>query len=304
MQLSKKRLLFDQYDKRHIFFILLLLQPFISAHAVPEDYFISAETVASNVDNYLLIDARPYPEYLMGHIPGARPVQWQSLSDMNGQAGSETWATVLDNKALEHQIQQLGLAATDNIVVYGDARRGWGEDGRIAWSLRVAGLKNVRILNGGYSHWQQQGLKTTIIPTFFNTKSDYEIIRRDTSSTIHTKALYRDYSRYRVIDSRSPAEFRGETGHGEQRKGHLPGAVNLPFQRLLTASGTLKSFDDISRMLSDLDIQKASPIVVYCSAGIRSAFTVMVLKAAGYTNARNYTPSFYHWAALSYTPVE
>ena len=156
----------------------------------------------------------------------------------------------------------------------------------------MAGLKNVRILNGGYTHWQEKGLQTTIIPTFFNTRSDYEITQRDTSSTIHTKALYRDYSKFRVIDARSPEEFRGEINRGEQRKGHLPGAVNVPFQQLLGASGTLKSFDDIRKMLSDLDIQKNSPIVVYCTAGVRSAHVVMVLKAAGYINVRNYTPSF------------
>ncbi|MBO9481597.1 rhodanese-like domain-containing protein [Salinisphaera sp. G21_0] len=301
--MNKKPVL-SQYLKRCIFFFLLLILPFRFAYAVPEDYFISAETVASNPDHYLLIDARAYSEYLKGHIPGARSVQWQSLSDMNGAAGSENWATVLDNKELEYQIQKLGLSPTDNIVVYADAQRGWGEDGRIAWSLHVAGLKNVRILNGGYSHWKEKGLKTTIIPTFFNTKSDFTITQRDSSATIHTKALYRDYSQFRVIDSRSPEEFHGKMDLGEQRKGHLPGAVSLPFQQMFTASGTLKSFDDISRMLSDQDIQKNSPIVVYCTAGIRSAHMVMVLKAAGYTNVRNYTPSFYHWAALSYTPIE
>ncbi|WP_257266878.1 sulfurtransferase [Endozoicomonas sp. ONNA2] len=299
-----KAVLSAQYVKRGILFLLLLIMPIKLVYAVPEDYFISAETLAGNFANYLLIDAREHARYLKGHIPGARSVQWQSLSDMHGKVGSETWATLLDNKELEYQIQKLGLAPTDNIVVYADAHRGSGEEGRIAWSLHVAGLKNARILNGGYTHWQEKGLQTTIIPTFFNTRSDYEITQRDTSSTIHTKALYRDYSKFRVIDARSPEEFRGEINRGEQRKGHLPGAVNVPFQQLLGASGTLKSFDDIRKMLSDLDIQKNSPIVVYCTDGVRSAYVVMVLKASGYINVRNYTPSFYHWAALPHTPIE
>ncbi|MFK0572598.1 sulfurtransferase [Endozoicomonas sp.] len=288
----------------HFLLIILALLPFRLLQAAPQDYFISAETVASNLKHYLLIDAREYSTYLKGHIPGARSVQWQSLSDMNGKAGSETWGTVLNNQALEYQIQKHGLDSTDNIVVYADAHQGWGEDGRIAWSLRVAGLKNVRILDGGYTLWKSKGLKTTIIPTLFNIRSDYQITLRDTSSTIHTKAFYRDYAQFRVIDSRSPEEYLGKMDLGEYRKGHLPGAVNLPFQQLLTPGGVLKSFDEISQMLSDLDIHKTSPIVVYCTAGIRSAYWVMVLKAAGYTNVRNYTPSFYHWAALSYTPIE
>ncbi|ELT93296.1 hypothetical protein CAPTEDRAFT_132525 [Capitella teleta] len=223
---------------------------------------------------------------------------------MDGKVGSETWGTVLKNPALEGQIQKLGLDSTDNIVIYADANQGWGEDGRIAWSLRVAGLKNVRILDGGYNYWKEKGLKTTIIPTLFNTRSDFEIIRRDDSSTINTKALYTDYAQFRVIDSRSSEEYHGQKDLGEVRKGHLPGAVSLPFQQLLMSDGTLKSFDEINQILSEHDIKKTSPIVVYCTAGIRSAYMVMVLKAAGYTNVRNYTPSFYHWAALSYTPIE
>lgn len=290
----------------HWYFLLfvLALLPFRLLQAAPQDYFIGAETVASNLKDYLLIDAREYSEYLKGHIPGARSVQWQSFSDMEEEIGSATWGTLLSNQKLEYQIQKLGLTPADNIVVYADAHQGWGEDGRIVWSLRIAGLKNVRILDGGYHYWKEKGLKTSIMPTLFNTRSDFEITRRDDSSTINTKALYTDYAKFRIIDSRSFEEYLGEKDLGEARKGHLPGAINLPFQQLLMPDGTLKSFDEINQLLSELDIKKTNPIVVYCTAGIRSAYMVLVLKAAGYLNVRNYTPSFYHWAALSYTPIE
>ena len=275
--MSEKTFLPTLCAKWYLLFILMFFLPRV--YGAPEDYFISAETVASNLNNYRLLDARTTSEYLKGHIPGARSVQWQSFANMSGAAGSATWSTILDNKALQSRIQKLGLTPEDNIVVYADAPDGWGEDGRIAWSLRVAGLTNVRIMDGGYTYWKEKGFKTTLIPTLFNTHSDYEITRRDASSTIDTKALYKDYARFRVIDSRSPEEYHGQMDLGEQRKGHLPEAVNVPFQQLFTPAGTLKSFDDISGMLSDLDIEKTSPIVVYCTAGIRSAYLVMVLKA-------------------------
>ncbi len=302
--MCERQSLLDKLIRFSCLLIILTFLPTDYVQAAPHEYFISAGTVSSNLKNYTLIDAREYSEYLKGHIPGARSVQWQSFSDMVGKTGSETWGTVLNNQALENQIQKIGLTPADNIVVYADAHQGWGEDGRIAWSLRVAGLRNVRILDGGYSYWKEKGLKTTVIPTLFNTRSDFNITRRDDSSTINTKALYTDYAKFRVIDSRSPEEYQGQKDLGEARKGHLPGAVSLPFQQLLMPDGTLKSFDEINQMLSEQDITKTSPIVVYCTAGIRSAYMVMVLKAAGYTNVRNYTPSFYHWAALSYTPIE
>ena len=87
----------------------------------------------------------------------------------------------------------------------------------------------------------------------------------------NTKALHRGYDQFLIIDPRSPEEYLGQKDLGEARKGHLPGAINLPFQQLLTSSGTLKSFDDINQLLSEPVVQKTREIVIYYTDGIRSA---------------------------------
>jgi rhodanese-related sulfurtransferase len=68
----------------------------------------------------------------------------------------------------------------------------------------------------------------------------------------------------RLIDVRSPAEFAA---------GHLPGAVNVPVERLNARAKELGS--------------KEKPVVVYCASGARSALAARQLKAQGWALVRN-----------------
>jgi len=67
---------------------------------------------------------------------------------------------------------------------------------------------------------------------------------------------------YFVIDVRDPDEFAG---------GHLPGAVNLPYQGL---------FDDPARLPAD----RNEAILLYCDHSMRSTQALMALRLAGYGN--------------------
>lgn len=270
-----------------------------------DKYFVSAEYVNDNLDKLKIIDARDDKAYLLGHISGALVTSWQSLSNMDGKPGDKNWGTLAENKVLEKKIQALGLNSQDEIVVYSDTPKGWGEDGRLAWSLRAAGLDNVRILDGGYQYWKEKDYSTSIGMGLSSAPdSAFRISQRDNSLTLDTQTLQKNYSQYQLIDTRTEAEFKGAIQYGEARGGHLPGAVNIPFTRLLNKDGTLKSNQEIEAIMTEAGIRKDRPIVTYCTAGIRSAHMALALKAAGYQNVKNYDQSYYRWAALSDQPVE
>jgi rhodanese-related sulfurtransferase len=73
-----------------------------------------------------------------------------------------------------------------------------------------------------------------------------------------------------LLDVREPAEYA---------LSHLPGAKNVNLAKL-----------DV------LPPDKASPIVVYCSVGLRSADAARHLKALGYSNVFNLEGSIFQWA--------
>jgi rhodanese-related sulfurtransferase len=76
-----------------------------------------------------------------------------------------------------------------------------------------------------------------------------------------------------LIDVREPSEFR---------RGHIPGAMNMPLRSLT---------DNLDKLSKD------RPVVLYCSSGYRTAMGVMALQMLGYSNVRGFPPSIQGWKA-------
>jgi thiosulfate/3-mercaptopyruvate sulfurtransferase len=92
-----------------------------------------------------------------------------------------------------------------------------------------------------------------------------------------------------VVDVRTAPEYEGQaTAPCDPRHGHIPGASNLPLERLLECS----SGDDVRTLVG---LAEGAEIVAYCHTGVRSNFAVQVLRGAGY-DARNYAGSWHEWS--------
>jgi thiosulfate/3-mercaptopyruvate sulfurtransferase len=92
-----------------------------------------------------------------------------------------------------------------------------------------------------------------------------------------------------LIDVRTRSEFDGVAGaHCDPRQGHIPGAVNLPLERILEC----RNADDVRELVG---LPEGAEIVAYCHVGTRSGFAAQVLSGAGY-QARNYLGSWHEWS--------
>ena len=82
-----------------------------------------------------------------------------------------------------------------------------------------------------------------------------------------------------VLDVRTPEEFAA---------GHVPGAVNIPY-------------DQVGTRLSE--IPKTEEVVLYCRTGRRAALAAETLSAAGYKKLAHLTGDMQGWTAAG-LPVE
>jgi len=257
--------------------------------------FITAADLKANLAGTVVIDARADKDFAAGHIPGSINAIWQLFAKVApGKPGDKDWGTLNTAAEIAAKLGELGVDTTKPIVVL-TAPGGWGEDGRIVWMLRMAGFSNSKMLDGGYAAWTAAGNEVSTDPTKV-TPTTVTIASLDQGLNVTTDEIVAGLKTLKIIDARTEKEFGGAVDFGEARGGHLPGAINIPFGSQFNDDGTLKSEADLKALFTAAGISPTDDIVVHCTKGIRSAHMTLVLRALGYSKARNWDASFYEWA--------
>lgn len=262
-------------------------------------YIVDADYVKEHYedDNVILLDARGEEVAKKGTIEGAITTTWQNLSNTeNAKIGDYDWGLILEPEILSGKLGELGLSKDKEIIIFAEGPKGWGEDGRILWTLRAAGYENLRMVNGGLGALQDVGL-----PKSKNIKKlesvEVKIDKLDYEYVINTEELENSYEDYVIIDVREDKEFNGGVFYGEAKGGRLPGAIQVKFVDLFDSGGYLKPNTEIVTLFENANINKTDKIVAYCTAGIRSAYAQLILEMLDYGVTKNYDGSYYTWCA-------
>ncbi|MDO4219594.1 MAG: rhodanese-like domain-containing protein [Synergistaceae bacterium] len=267
-----------------------------------ENYFVSVKWLKENIKSCVVVDCRPSSLYKGGHIPGAVNAEWTYFAKMNVPNGTEKWGTVLSPATLSARIGALGINASKTVVLYCDDK-GWGQSGWALWVLKQTGLQKVYVLDGGYTEWKQNG--GTVSKTATKAKPvAFKVTKYIEGFSIDTETLSKNLDKVYILDVRTRAEYCGKIRpFQEKRTGHIPGAVNIEKDSVVNDENLVKVKAQIDELLSSVGIGKDKPIVVYDTAGVRSAFVTMVLCCFGY-HATNYDAGFQAWAGNPDLPVE
>jgi thiosulfate/3-mercaptopyruvate sulfurtransferase len=290
--------------------ILLLVglcsAPILMADAVMDpakaSLFVDAAWLKANLPKVVVVDARPEKAFQGGHIPGAVSAPWQKFADMRGKPGDPGWGVLLPKDQLSAKIGALGIDGRKPVIVYAEPP-GWGEDGRFAWMARVAGIPDVKILDGGFEAWKKSGGETSTDKAAASNQS-YALSTLDDGLTATTDWIKTRIGRIKIVDSRTKKEFDGATDYKEARGGHLPGATLIAFEDMFKKDYTVKNIPELKQMFQAAGLKPEDEIVTYCTAGIRSAHMALMLRMAGFEKARNYDASFYEWAGMEQLPLE
>jgi len=267
------------------------------------DLLVSVDWTKEHLKNedVLILDARAEDDYNKEHIEGAISTPWQVFSNMKAAHG-EGFTTLLDITKLNAKFQKLGIDDKKTIVVYANPD-GWGEDGRIVWMLRMAGLNNTKILDGGWPAWEKAKGAVSDTKTI-STPTNNIIPQMNEEMLATTDWIVKNRDDIKVVDTRATVEWFGATAFGESRGGHIKDAIHIQWSDLFNGDDTIKTQAAIEAIMNESGISKDDTIVLYCTAGIRSAHMTLMLKMAGYTKAKNYAASIYEWSAISELPME
>jgi thiosulfate/3-mercaptopyruvate sulfurtransferase len=278
-------------------------------YARPE-VLVSTEWVAQHLDDgsvRLLESDEDVLLYDTGHIPGAQKLDW--VDDLNDPVERD----YIDREAMERLLRSKGINPDTSIVLYGDRNNWWAT--YAFWVLRLFGIERLAIMDGGRQRWIDEGRplvteRATVTPGHLvvgdRRESPIRVFRDEVLA--HVKAGRR------LVDVRSPEEFRGERLHlpdypneGALRGGHIPGARNVPWGRAVDPDAHCFRTAAELRAIYEQE-QGLSPgeeIIAYCRIGERSSHTWFVLTyLLGYGAVRNYDGSWTEWGNAVRAPIE
>ena len=268
----------------------------LASTALAGTVFVSADEVRGFQG--AVLDARGTSAWRDGHLPNSAPVAWTDLRD--GVLRDGELSDDLDEVAAA--LAAAGVRDDQPVLVYGAAHAGWGEEGRIFWTLDYLGHDQVHVLDGGIEAWTRAGLPLHTSSTRPEPGAFTPRPRADRRTT--TDELAADPGATTIWDTRTREEFDGATPYGESRGGHVPGATHLHFQDLMDGDGTLKPRAELEALLAGASITPDRPVTTLCTGGVRSGFAYAVLRDLGYTRISNYDGSMWAWSARGDLPVE
>ncbi len=267
-------------------------------------YLIDTETLALNLgrEDLVIIDVRGQGAYT-SHIPGAVHSTWHEYSDPQATAKG-----LLDPDVarLEKRLQALGMNNSSDVVVYSNPFDNWGDEGRMFWMLQYLGHKSVKVLDGGWPKWTSEHRRyehdpVRLKPGDFtaSVQPDAMIDKQELKKLV--KGPHRDTV---IVDARSVEEYAGKEIDGLPRPGHIPSAVNIPWNGFLRQDATVKPESALREMFHAFGMNEKQEVITYCLGGLRSAWMYFLLKLAGYERVRNYPGSWWEWSRDFAAPAE
>jgi thiosulfate/3-mercaptopyruvate sulfurtransferase len=243
--------------------------------------------------------------YAINHIPGAVALNWRT--DLQHPASRD----VVDRPGFERLLSAQGVSHDDTVVLYGGNNNWFAA--YAYWYFKLYGHRDVRLLDGGRKAWELQGR-----PMVSNrvTRPATVYVARDADPTLRAyrddvlAALDADVT---IVDVRSPQEFTGEilapahmTQEQPQRRGRVPGAVNVPWSKAANDDGTFKTDDELRALYRGAGAAlDGGETIVYCRIGERSAHTWFVLhELLEQPSVRNYDGSWVEYGSLIGVPIE
>lgn len=247
------------------------------------------------------VDMSP-DSYQNAHIPGA--IFWNIFADLL----KPNLSMNLERAAIESLLSRSGISNETCVVAYGSYP---GTGAWIFWLLKLFGHDPVVVLNGGHQKWVAEARPlTSKLPSFAPTP--YQANPLDESLRVRQGEVQTALMRTDclLLDVRTPQEYSGEIfmrepPQGQERGGHIPGAVHLEHTLTLNEDGTFKPVAALQALYRHQGVVPEKEIFPYCAIGARSAYTWFVLKyLLGYPNVRNYDGSWNEWSRLPEVPVE
>ncbi|MBO3088516.1 sulfurtransferase [Cellulomonas dongxiuzhuiae] len=232
-----------------------------------------------------------HERYLAAHLPGAVYVDLDTelAAPPSPAAGRHPLPDVTD---LERAARRWGVREGGAVVAYDDA--GGTSAARAWWLLRWAGVRDVRLLDGGLAAWVAAGY--AVEPGDVTPEPGDVVLVPGALATVDADGAAALAADGVLLDARAAERYAGDVEPVDPRAGHVPGAVSAPTAANLDDAGRFLPADALRARFAAAGVTPGGgPVGVYCGSGVTAAHEVAALASVG-VDAALYPGSWSQWS--------
>jgi thiosulfate/3-mercaptopyruvate sulfurtransferase len=234
-----------------------------------------------------------HQQYLASHVPGAYYLDLEK--DLSAPIEKHGGRHPLpDPDLLARKLANIGIASGETLVVaYDDSRFAFAA--RLWWLLRYLGHDRVALLDGGWQGWIAGGYPVSDAIPAPKSGNFTPNPQPDWIVDIETLRARKDSPLVVLLDSRDGDRYRGEREPIDPIAGHIPGAVNSPWQLVSNEQGSLQPLAVQQQLWADY--QQADEIIVYCGSGVTACVNLFSMELVGIRKAKLYPGGWSDWCS-------
>jgi len=263
-----------------------------------------------NNENLIIFDCRynilkkdlGYKNYLESHIKNAHYINLES--DLSSEATEHSGRHPLPEiSKFNSFLNFYGINKNSQIVLYDDDNSSMCS--RFWWMLKLVGIENCAVLDGGYKSWYPNHFPTdNLVPKDlrkenikYSYNSDYLIDTENLKNRLKKNDIY-------LIDARDKDRFLGKKEPIDNKAGHVPGAINMPFKNNLGKDGKFKNKSELRNIFQEITLDDSKEIINMCGSGITACHNYLAMEYCGLRKSKIYVGSWSAWSSYNDNKIE
>lgn len=259
--------------------------------------------------------------YLSGHIPTAIDIDTLDLES------PETWNRRTPEE-LKKALEQHGITAETTVVLYGKYMQpdnahdfpgsAAGHIGaiRCAFIMMYAGVKDVRVMNGGFQSWKDAGFEISTEDVVKSPVHDFGVNIPSNAKLAVDVPQAKEMLKSKdaeLVSVRSWPEFIGEVSGYNYiiKKGRIPGAIfgncgtdAYHMENYRNLDHTTREYHEIEKIWKDVNITPEKHLAFYCGTGWRGSEAFYNAWLMGWPRVSVFDGGWFEWSNDSNNPFE
>ena len=236
----------------------------------------------------VVVDANKPSNYEANHVKGAINIYHNDLYQ-----DGEIKGLIKSPEELAAFFGEKGIGETTTVVIYDDGSQKYSS--RVYWILKYLGAENVKVLHKDMDTWRKARIPLTAQATTLEAVTfTPDTSKEKLMAGMHCITKHQDDPMAVIVDNRTADEYNGI----KKSEGHLPGAININYEDLLTETGAFKTAEELAAIAEANGINAEKELILYCRTSVRAAVAFVAFRnILGYENVKVYDGAYLEWAA-------